>query len=130
MREDDERRPLVCACATAQSRFHFDVLREVLQMTDVILEIASGSGEPIVHFARSFPALVFQSSDPEPDVPPSRRLTPVAGGHRRGSCPTPRRTWQANGNGDGPHRRLASVASKPAGRAPTGWPLTPDRAPA
>jgi hypothetical protein len=66
MREDDERRPLVCACATAQSRFHFDVLREVLQMTGVILEIARGSGEHVVHFARNFPALVFQPSDPEP----------------------------------------------------------------
>ena len=37
-------------------------------MTGVILEIASGSGEHIVHFARHFPALVFQPSDAERDA--------------------------------------------------------------
>jgi hypothetical protein len=37
-------------------------------MTGVIFEIASGSGEHIVHFASNFPVLVFQPSDPEPDA--------------------------------------------------------------
>ena len=37
-------------------------------MTGVILEIASGSGEHIVHFARNFSALVFQPSGPDTDA--------------------------------------------------------------
>ena len=57
------------APATLRNRdFILDVLRDVLPMTGVILEIASGSGEHIVHFARNFPALVFQPSDPESDA--------------------------------------------------------------
>ena len=54
------------APATLRDRdFILDVLRDVLPMTGVVLEIASGSGEHIVHFARNFPALVFQPSNPE-----------------------------------------------------------------
>ena len=34
----------------------------------VMLEIASGTGEHIVHFARNLPGLVFQPSDLEPDA--------------------------------------------------------------
>src|SRR5271156_6414258 len=57
------------APATLRNRdFILAVLRGVLPTTGVILEIASGSGEHIVHFARNFPALIFQPSDPEPDA--------------------------------------------------------------
>jgi hypothetical protein len=57
------------APATLRNRdFILDVLRDVLPMTGVILEIASGSGEHIVHFAKNLPSLVFQPSDPDPDA--------------------------------------------------------------
>ena len=45
------------APATERNRdFILDVLRDVLPTKGVILEIASGSGEHIVHFAKNFPA--------------------------------------------------------------------------
>src|SRR5580692_10683738 len=57
------------APATVRNRdFILDVLRGVLPMTGVILEIASGSGEHVVHFARNLPSLVFQPSDPNQDA--------------------------------------------------------------
>jgi Protein of unknown function (DUF938) len=42
------------------------VLQTILPAQGKVLEIASGSGEHIVHFAESFPLLHWQPSDPEP----------------------------------------------------------------
>lgn len=42
-----------------------DVLRGVLPPSGTVLEIASGSGEHAVHFARALPDLTFQPTDPE-----------------------------------------------------------------
>src|SRR5580704_10877441 len=45
-----------------------DVLRTVLPRTGVVLEIASGTGEHVVHFAQNLAGLIFQPSDPDPDA--------------------------------------------------------------
>lgn len=61
--------PRQFAPATQRNRdVILDVLRRTLPATGLVLEIASGSGEHAVHFAKHLPALVFQPTDPNPEA--------------------------------------------------------------
>jgi hypothetical protein len=56
---------LVSAAADRNKDPIADVLRRVLPSSGLVLEIASGSGQHVCHFAKSFPGLVWQPSDPD-----------------------------------------------------------------
>lgn len=61
--QDDKRH----APATLRNRDAIvEILRGVLPRRGTVLEVASGSGEHIIHFARAFPVLDWQPSDPDP----------------------------------------------------------------
>lgn len=45
-----------------------DVLRPVLPADGLVLEVASGTGEHVVHLAGALPGLAFQPTDPNPEA--------------------------------------------------------------
>jgi hypothetical protein len=62
-----------------------EVLARYLPPSGLVLEIASGSGEHAVHFADTFPALVFQPTDPSEEARAS-----IAAWHQETALPNMR----------------------------------------
>lgn len=67
MQDWDARHEALVAPAAARNREAIlAVLRDILPAAGTVLEIASGTGEHVVHFAAALPDLTFCPSDPEP----------------------------------------------------------------
>lgn len=61
-------RALLSASAERNKEPIAGVLRAVLPPRGLALEIASGTGQHVVHFARAFPSLTWQPSEPDPGL--------------------------------------------------------------
>ena len=64
-----------------------EVLRDWLPERGLVLEVASGSGEHVVHFAEQFPHLEWQPSDVHPDALESISAWREAAGLENIRCP-------------------------------------------
>jgi len=65
--------PLTAPAAERNKDPILAVLKRVLPSSGTVLEIASGPGQHVVHFARALPALTWQPSDPDPEMRASIR---------------------------------------------------------
>jgi cyclopropane fatty-acyl-phospholipid synthase-like methyltransferase len=65
--------PLTAPAAERNKGPILAVLKRVLQASGLVLEIASGTGQHVVHFAQSMPHLTWQPSDPDPELRTSIR---------------------------------------------------------
>ncbi|OQW55731.1 MAG: SAM-dependent methyltransferase [Proteobacteria bacterium SG_bin9] len=73
----------ITAPAVARNRDHIlEVLRGVLPDSGTVLEIASGSGEHVVHFAPHFPQIEFHPTDPD-----ERAIASIKGWIREAASP-------------------------------------------
>ena len=65
--------PLTAPAAEQNKGPILTVLKRVLPVRGLVLEIASGTGQHVVHFAQIMPHLMWQPSDPDPDLRASIR---------------------------------------------------------
>lgn len=93
------------APATARNR---DVLAEtlayLLPAEGLVLEVASGTGEHVVHFAKLFPALIWQPSDPDPIA-----LASINAWRAESDVPNVRPAMLLDASGDWPISRADAV---------------------
>lgn len=58
--------PLQAPAADRNKQPILEALARLLPMSGIVLEVASGTGQHVVHFARGLPRLQWQPSDPDP----------------------------------------------------------------
>jgi SAM-dependent methyltransferase len=80
------------------------VLRGVLPPHGLVLEVASGTGEHAAYFARLFPALTWQPSDPDPDA-----LNSIAAWAADADLPNLREPVQLDASGTWPFTQADAV---------------------
>ena len=80
------------------------VLRDELPSSGLVLEVASGSGQHVVHFAAALPALDWQPSDPDPAAQAS-----IESWRREAGLPNVRPPLRLDASADWPVERADAI---------------------
>ena len=80
------------------------VLRDELLSSGLVLEVASGSGQHVVHFAAALPALDWQPSDPDPAA-----LASIESWRQEAGLPNVRPPLRLDASADWPVERADAV---------------------
>lgn len=78
----NDSRALMAPAAERNRTPILDILRQVLPAEGLVLEIGSGTGQHVVHFAGALPQLDWQPSDPDPAMRESIRAHIASAGCR------------------------------------------------
>ena len=80
------------------------VLRDELPSSGLVLEVASGSGQHVVHFAATLPALDWQPSDPDPAA-----LVSIESWRQEAGLPNVRPPLRLDASADWPVERADAI---------------------